>query len=125
MTRVFCTWILVTLAASPFTAPFSTCSVSVLFNRAANAQFDQTSLVTTSGQPSTTLAGKRNDTDAPTDALSVSPVLKKINLSDEAVPSPSTAVQSSTLPSPGLSLAPFDRSATPSAVSKQSAVLRL
>lgn len=36
MIRNACTWLLIVLAASPFTAPFSTCDVSALFaNRAS------------------------------------------------------------------------------------------
>jgi hypothetical protein len=37
MVRIVCTWVLIVLAASPFTAPFSTCDLSALLGRHSSA----------------------------------------------------------------------------------------
>jgi hypothetical protein len=75
MIRAACTWLLIVLAASPFTAPFSTCDVSALFaNRAS-------SMIAPSVLPCADIA-TCSETD---DAGSISPVVGRVVLSRNAV----------------------------------------
>jgi hypothetical protein len=75
MIRAACTWLLIVLAASPFTAPFSTCDVGALFaNRAS-------SVITPSVLPCADIA-TCSETD---DAGSISPVVGRVVLSRDAV----------------------------------------
>jgi hypothetical protein len=75
MIRAACTWLLIVLAASPFTAPFSTCDASALFaNRAP-------SVIAPSVLPCAHIA-TRSETD---DAGSISPVVGRVVLSRDVV----------------------------------------
>jgi len=75
MIRAAYTWLLIVLAASPFTAPFSTCDVSVLFaNRAS-------SVIAPSVLPFADIA-TCSETD---DAGSISPVIGRVVLSRDVV----------------------------------------
>ena len=73
MIRAACTWLLIVLAASPFTAPFSTCDVSALFANHAS--------ISVSVLPCADIA-TRSETD---DAGSISPVVGRVVLSRDAV----------------------------------------
>ena len=75
MIRAACTWLLIVLAASPFTAPFSTCDVSALFaNRAS-------SVMAPSVLPCANIA-TRSEVD---DAGSISPVVARVVLLRDVV----------------------------------------
>jgi hypothetical protein len=78
MIQVVCTWLLVVLAASPFTAPFSTCDLAALLGRTAGipmAPFAQSGSQVTATLGSTDLSG---------DAYSISPVVTRTELGRNA-----------------------------------------
>jgi hypothetical protein len=75
MIRTACTWFLIVLAASPFTAPFSTCDVSVLLSSHTTGGF-------TPAVPTREEIGTCAETD---DAGSLSPVVGRVVLSRDAV----------------------------------------
>jgi hypothetical protein len=79
MIRVVCAWMLIVLAASPFTAPFSTCDVSALLGT-------HTSTVAIS---SVATCPEIGDCSSTSDAGSVSPLVLRIVLTRNAVLVPS------------------------------------
>jgi hypothetical protein len=118
MIRVLCTWILVLLAASPFTAPFSTCSVSVLLDQTASIQLPAPSGLS--------VHANRDKWDAFSDAFAVSPVLKKIDLAGH--PQLVSVVPLNELGVRGRSVQSFstdDGGGQPARAQVQSAVLRI
>src|SRR5215813_9924634 len=78
MIRVACTWILVALAASPFTAPFSSCDLTVLLGRTAVVQMAP---FARSGAQMTAALGS---TDSSSDAYCVSPLVTRTELGRNA-----------------------------------------
>lgn len=70
MIRTTCAWLLLALAASPFTAPFSTCDFQALVGRTAYT------LVTSMGQPMRGAA----DVPANSDACGLSPIVSRVQL---------------------------------------------
>src|SRR5262245_3214551 len=74
MIQVTCTWVLVMLAASPFTAPFATCDLSVLLGRTAGVH------VVPLAQSGAHLTATLVTTDPSSDADSVSPVVTRTDL---------------------------------------------
>jgi len=75
MIRAACTWLLIVLAASPFTAPFSTCDVSALFASRAS------SVIEPAVSPCADIAAC-SEMD---DAGSISPLVGRVVLSRDAV----------------------------------------
>jgi len=73
MIRTTCAWVLLILAASPFTAPFSTCDLAALLGRAASVR------VTSVGQAAQCVP----DAHANTDATGICPVVSRTELTRE------------------------------------------
>jgi hypothetical protein len=78
MIRAACTWLLIVLAASPFTAPFSTCDVTALLgSRAAT----MTMMIAPPVLSSTNIAASSESGDA----AAISPLVGRTVLSRDAV----------------------------------------
>jgi hypothetical protein len=78
MIRPACAWVLLILATSPFTPPFSTCDLGVLLGHTTYAQ------VTSLGRAAQGIVPINGDPDRCSDAYGVSPVVTRIELPRES-----------------------------------------